>query len=230
MILLLWRQKIFLLGVFIGCVRMFYVLLRWWKCILMYRGVLCDSNACFRHLTHSQTVWWSFWVTWNMCYFKNVAPVHMETHKENSAINWLMPGFRRTEYVIWTYVFVHFACCRVFVFLLPWRYFFLTIALSSYCSQMSFGSNLIVLPLFSEVRRHCWEGRRSLYRPAGSIVLGFYICQPEGGAFPYQAPNRCKVVSFRFPPSKCRNFSVAFVPLLPANHISPFSPGLRRCH
>lgn len=49
-----------------------------------------------------------------MCYFKNVAPVHMETHKENSAVNWLMPGFRRTEYVIRTHVFVHFAYCRAF--------------------------------------------------------------------------------------------------------------------
>lgn len=110
-------------------------------------------------------------------------------------------------------------------FRLPWRYCFLTSALSSYCSQMSFGSNLIILPSFSEVRRHAvrlpFVGREG---GAGSIVLGFYGCQPEGGAFPYQAPNGCKVVSFRFPPSKCRNFSFPLVPLLTANHISHFSP------
>lgn len=30
---------------------MLCVLLRWWRCALKYRGVLCDSEACFRHLT-----------------------------------------------------------------------------------------------------------------------------------------------------------------------------------
>lgn len=67
-------------------------------------------------------------------------------------------------------------------------------------------------------------GKAELVSSSGSIALGFDACQPEGGAFPYQAPYGCKVVSFRFPPSN--NVETSPLPLFLSCQLIISAPSL----